>query len=83
MRTVPLIQKVDAVTVPVPDLDRDLCFYRDSLGQKLLWRDDEIGQAGLGLSGSDTEIVLTTGLDYTPNWLVASADEAARAPRRA
>ena len=41
-------------------------------------RNDQAGQAGLGLPGSDTEIVLSAQLDYEPNWLVASADEAAR-----
>jgi hypothetical protein len=30
------------------------------------------------LPGSDTEIVLATEHDYAPNWLVASADEAAQ-----
>lgn len=83
MRAAPLIQKVDAVTIPVPDLDAGLRFYRDSLGHQLLWRSDENGQAGLGLPGSDTEIVLTTRQEYAPNWLVSSADEAARAVRAA
>ncbi len=77
--TTPLLQKVDAVTVPVPDLDAGLRFYRDRLGHRLRWRNDRIGAAGLALPGSDTEIVLTTRLDYEPNWLVASADEAAAA----
>ena len=34
-------------------------------------------EAGLGLPGSDTGIVLTTQQGNEPNWLVASADEAA------
>ena len=83
MRAAPLFQKVDAVTVPVPDLDAGLGFYCGSLGHKLRWRNDAIGQAGLGLPGSDTEIVLTTQQEYEPNWLVASADEAARAVQAA
>ena len=37
------------------------------------------GQAGLALPGSDTEIVLSTRERYEPDWLVASADEAAAA----
>jgi predicted enzyme related to lactoylglutathione lyase len=77
--TTPLLQKVDAVTVPVPDLDSGLGFYRDRLGHQLRWRNDEIGAAGLALAGSDTEIVLTTRLRYEPNWLVPSADQAAAA----
>lgn len=69
------------MAVPVPDLDNGLRFYRELLGHELLWRNDQIGQAGLALPGSDTEIVLTTRQDYAPNWLVASADEAAEAFR--
>lgn len=78
MQAAPLILKVDAVTIPVPDLDSGLRFYRDSLGHQLHWRSDAIGQAGLSMPGSDTEIVLTTRQEYAPNWLVSSADEAAR-----
>ena len=61
----------------VPDLDAGLRFYRDSLGHELRWRNDDIGQAGLALASSDTEIVLTTSQSHEPDWLVASADEAA------
>jgi predicted enzyme related to lactoylglutathione lyase len=78
MRDAPLLQKVDAVTVRVPDLDSGLRFYRDALGHELKWRHDGLGQAGLRLPGGDTELVLSTGLEYAPNWLVASAEEAAR-----
>lgn len=55
MRTSPLLRMVDAVTMPVPDLDSGLRFYRDGLGHQLLWRDDAIGQAGLRLPDADTE----------------------------
>jgi predicted enzyme related to lactoylglutathione lyase len=79
MWSTPLFQKVDAVTIPVPDLDVGLRFYRDALGHELRWRNDDTGQAGLALPGSDTEIVLTIRQRYEPDWLVASADEAAAA----
>lgn len=79
MPTTPLLQKLDAVTIPVPDLDAGLRFYRDCLGHQLRWRNDSIGAAGLGLPGSDTEIVLTTQHRYEPNWPVTSADQAAAA----
>jgi catechol 2,3-dioxygenase-like lactoylglutathione lyase family enzyme len=69
-----LLRKVDAVTLRVPDLDSGLEFYRDGLGHELAWRNDAIGQAGLRLPESDTEIVLATELDYAPSWLVSSAD---------
>ena len=49
--TTPLLHKIDAVTVPVPDLDAGLRFYGDSLGHELLWRNDQVGQAGLGPAG--------------------------------
>lgn len=83
MRTSPLFQKVDAVTVPVPSLDEGLRFYRDSLGHTLLWRNDAAGQAGLRLPASDTELVLTTEQRYEPGWLVDSVDEAVAAVREA
>jgi predicted enzyme related to lactoylglutathione lyase len=83
MPVTPLLQKVDAVAVPVPDLDAGLHFYRDRLGHELRWRNDQIGQAGLAMPGSGTEIVLTTGQKYAPNWLVTSADDAAAAVQAA
>jgi predicted enzyme related to lactoylglutathione lyase len=73
----PLLRRVDAVTVPVPDIDVGLRFYRDVLGHQLLWRNEDIGQAGLRLPDGDTEIVLTEHQPYEPAWLVSSAVEAA------
>jgi predicted enzyme related to lactoylglutathione lyase len=73
-----LLRKIDAVTLPVPDLDQGLRFYRDALGHELLWRDDSRGQAGLRLPESDAEIVLSLREGYEPDWLVASAAEAAQ-----
>jgi predicted enzyme related to lactoylglutathione lyase len=72
-----LFRKVDAVSVPVPDLDSGLAFYRDALEHELLWRNDELGQAALRLPETDAELVLTTRQAYEPNWLVDSADDAA------
>jgi predicted enzyme related to lactoylglutathione lyase len=74
--TSPLLRLVDAVTIPVPDLDEGLRFYRDRLGHRLLWRNDAIGQAGLLLPDATTEIVLSTEIGYAPTWLVASLDDA-------
>jgi predicted enzyme related to lactoylglutathione lyase len=76
MGSSPLLRLVDAVTIPVPNLDEGLRFYGDRLGHQLLWRNDAVGQAGLVLPDSTTEIVLTTELEYAPSWLVASLDEA-------
>jgi catechol 2,3-dioxygenase-like lactoylglutathione lyase family enzyme len=71
-----LLRKVDAVTIPVPDLDDGLRFYCDTLGHRLRWRNDAVAQAGLELPDSDTEIVLTTRFDHEPSWLVESVDTA-------
>ena len=73
----PPLCKVDAVMVPVPDLDSGIDFYVGRLGHPLRWRIDEIGQAAIGLRDSDTEIVLTTSLRYEPNWLVEDVEDAA------
>lgn len=72
----PLLRLVDAVTIPVPNLDQGLRFYADRLGHQLLWRNDAVGQAGLVLPDATTEIVLSTEVEYAPSWLVASLDEA-------
>jgi predicted enzyme related to lactoylglutathione lyase len=63
-------RKVDAVTVPVPDLDVGLDFYCRVLGHRLAWRNDLVGQAGLLVADGDSELVLTTRQGYEPNWLV-------------
>jgi predicted enzyme related to lactoylglutathione lyase len=73
----PLIRAVDAIQVPVPDLEAALAFYRDALGHELRWRTDT--EAGLAMPDAATELVLTTerpGVE--PNLLVESADEAAQ-----
>lgn len=76
MRQSPILRMVDAVTVMVPDLDQGLAFYRDRLGHDLKWRNDDLGQAGLRLPDSETELVLSTSLQYAPNWLVKSVPDA-------
>ena len=73
----PLLQYVDAVTVPVPDLDAGMAFYCGVLGHELIWRNEAVGQAGLRTPGSETEILLSTRQGYEPDWKVASAETAA------
>lgn len=60
----------------MPDLDEGLAFYHDRLGHQLLWRNDEVGQAGLALPDSTVELVLTTRQQLEPNWLVDDMDDA-------
>jgi len=73
----PLLRRVDAVMVPVPSIEEGLRFYSEVLGHELLWRNHDLGQAGLRVPGSETEIVLTEHQPYEPAWLVSSAVEAA------
>ena len=72
-----MFRRVDAITVPVPDLDTGLRFYAELLGHRVKWRNDAVGQAGLELPDGDSELVLTTRQSYEPNWLVDSVDDAA------
>jgi len=74
----PSLLYVDAVTIPVPDLDRGMAFYRDVLGHQLIWRNEATAQAALQMPESDTEIVLTTRQGYEPDWKVASAEAAVK-----
>ncbi len=54
----PVFAKIDCYSVRVDDLDAGIAFY-GSLGHGLLWRDGN-HSAGLGLPGSDSELVLHT-----------------------
>src|SRR4051812_30659742 len=79
----PLLRAVDAVIFSVPDLDSGIAFYRDQLGHQLLWRNDEVGQAGLACSEPGTEIVLSTQLPAELDWLVQDAAAASETIRAA
>ncbi len=71
----PLILRVDAVQIVVPDLEAGLAFYRDKLGHELRWRSET--SAGLAMPDSDTELVIQTTLDQQETGLlVESADDA-------
>jgi len=74
----PVLRKLDAVVVRVPDLDTGLAFYADVLGHSLRWRYDAIGQAALACPDSDVELVLSTGHDHHPVWLVTDLTEAVK-----
>ncbi len=76
MPTPPLLRKVDAVQLPVPDLEAALAFYRDRLGHELVWR--TATAAGLRVPETDAELVLQTERpDPEVDWLVDSAEAAA------
>lgn len=74
----PYLKRIDALRIPVPDLDTGLAFYRDRLGHELVWRSETA--AGLRMPDTDAEMVLQTereGLEI--NLLVESADSASEA----
>jgi lactoylglutathione lyase len=73
----PLVRKVDAIQIRVPDLDAGLAFYCDRLGHQVIWRTERA--VGLRLPDTDTELVLQTERDGPEiNLLVESADQAAQ-----
>ena len=51
-----LFHKVDCIRLYVPNLESGLAFYRERLGQSLIWRSES--SAGLRMPGSEAEIVL-------------------------
>ena len=71
----PLFQSVDALQIPVPDIDAGLAFYRDRLGHSLVWR--TATAAGLAMPDTETEIVLQTKRpEIEANLKVASTADA-------
>ena len=76
--TKPYIRKLDALQIPVPDLEAGLAFYRDRLGHELIWRTPIA--AGLRMPDTDAELVLQTERpELEVNLLVDSAGAAATA----
>jgi catechol 2,3-dioxygenase-like lactoylglutathione lyase family enzyme len=73
----PAILKVDCLRLPVADLEEALRFYRDGLGQALVWRTPTA--AGLRLPGSSAELVVhIEGGPPETDLTVESVPEAAR-----
>ena len=52
----PLFLKLDNHLLHVSDLEAAISFYRDGLGQKLIWRDRDA--AGFALPETDAELVV-------------------------
>src|SRR6267142_3858214 len=63
--TIPLFQKVDCLSIPVPDLEAALAFYSGDLGHELIWRSSNA--AGLKLPGSNAELVVNEH-EVVPPW---------------
>ena len=73
-----VLRAVDAVVLPVPDLDAALAYYRDALGQRLLWRTADA--AAVALPDAGAELVLETRRPAAEvDLLVDAVDDAASA----
>jgi predicted enzyme related to lactoylglutathione lyase len=70
----PLFRKLDNHLLRVDDLDAAIAFYRDRLGQPLLWRDAEA--AGFALPDTDAELVVHLAIGPETDVLVDDADAA-------
>jgi len=79
MNNLAVLLGVDAVTVPVPDLEQGLQFYRDQLGHELVWRNDAEGQVGLRLHESQTELCCGGSSASRNSWGMQHRDRAAKA----
>jgi predicted enzyme related to lactoylglutathione lyase len=69
-----LFRKLDNHMLHAVDLEAAIIFYRDRLGHRLVWRDDDA--AGLALRDEDTELVLHRRIGPETDILVDDADAA-------
>jgi lactoylglutathione lyase len=70
----PLFRKLDNCMLRVDDLDAAIAFYRDRLGHRLLWRDDQA--AGFAMPETDAELVVHTRIGPETDIVVDDADAA-------
>jgi len=70
----PLITRVDAVVLRVPNLDEGLAFYRDRMGHQLIWRTE--AAAGLRMPDSASELVISTELGPETDLMTESVSAA-------
>jgi predicted enzyme related to lactoylglutathione lyase len=71
---VPVLKRVDAVLVKVPDIQQGLDFYREQLGMQTVWKKEDMAAVRLG----DSELVLSTKLDPEVDFLVESVEQAVK-----
>lgn len=69
---IPVLKKINAVLVKVPDIRQGLDFYREQLGLQPFWKKKDIASVHLG----DGQLVMSTTLDPETNILVESVEHA-------
>ena len=70
---VPVLKKINAVLIKVPDIQQGIDFYREQLGLQTFWKKEDIASLHLG----DGQLVMSTILDPETNILVESVEHAA------
>jgi catechol 2,3-dioxygenase-like lactoylglutathione lyase family enzyme len=70
----PLLRKLDKLLLRVADLDAAVSFYRDRLGNRVVWRNDEA--VGFALPETDAELVVHSSVGPETDVLVEDVDEA-------
>lgn len=68
----PVLKKVDAVVIKVPNIEQGLDFYREQLGMQTIWKKEDMAAVRLG----ESELVLSTKLDPETDFFVESVDHA-------
>ena len=74
-KTKPIFNKVDCISLYVPDIEQGLKFYSETLGHEIIWKHKSA--VGLRIPESNTELVLNT--ENRPNevdWTVDSVPHA-------
>jgi catechol 2,3-dioxygenase-like lactoylglutathione lyase family enzyme len=77
----PVFRKLDNHLLRVNDLEAAVSFYRDRLGQRVLWRTDNA--VGFGFPETDAELVVHLDIGPETDILVVDVDEAFAAFLRA
>ncbi len=69
---IPVLKKVNAVLVKVPNIQEGLDFYREQLGMQTLWKKEDIAAVRLG----DSQLVISTTFEPETNIMVESVEHA-------
>jgi predicted enzyme related to lactoylglutathione lyase len=69
---VPLIKKLAATFVKVPNIQQGIDFYREQLGMQIQWKTEDMAAVRLG----ESQLILTTKLQSENSFLVESVEHA-------
>ena len=69
---IPVLKRIDAILINVPSIEQGLDFYREQLGMRTLWKNEDMAAVSLG----DSKFILSTGLNPKTAFLVESVEHA-------